>query len=85
MQKNQVKIEDIISFNELESPEDIYIGDILIIPGGKMPSPKPLQPLTPLAQNYFICPVFGGCKITQGLHFFTMQSIFQTESAENQF
>jgi len=69
--KYQAKIEDIISFNELESPDDIYVGDILIIPGGKMPSPKPVsQPLTPLAQNYFICPVFGGCKITQGLHFY---------------
>jgi LysM repeat protein len=67
--KYQAKIEDIISFNELESPDDIYIGDILIIPGGKMPSPKPApQPLTPLAQGYFICPVAGGCRITQGLH-----------------
>jgi murein DD-endopeptidase MepM/ murein hydrolase activator NlpD len=69
--KYQAKIEDIISFNELESPDDIYIGDILIIPGGKMPSPKPApQPLAPLAQGYFICPVAGGCRITQGLHFY---------------
>jgi murein DD-endopeptidase MepM/ murein hydrolase activator NlpD len=69
--KYQAKIEDIISFNELESPNDIYIGDILIIPGGKMPLPKPApQPLIPLAQNYFICPVFGGCRITQGLHWY---------------
>ncbi len=69
--KYQAKIEDIISFNELESPDDIYIGDILIIPGGKMPSPKPTpQPLTPLAQGYFICPVAGGCRITQGLHWY---------------
>ena len=70
-EKYQAKIEDIISFNELESPDDIYIGDILIIPGGKMPSPKPApQPLTPLAQGYFICPVAGGCRITQGLHWY---------------
>jgi murein DD-endopeptidase MepM/ murein hydrolase activator NlpD len=70
-QKYQVKVEDIVSFNELENENDIYIGDILIIPGGKMPSPKPVsQPLTPLAQSYFICPVFGGCKITQGLHWY---------------
>jgi len=69
--KYQAKIEDIISFNELENENDIYIGDILIIPGGKMPSPKPTsQLLTPLAQNYFICPVAGGCRITQGLHFY---------------
>ena len=69
--KYQAKIEDIISFNELENENDIYIGDILIIPGGKMPSPKPApQPLTPLAQGYFICPVAGGCRITQGLHWY---------------
>ena len=69
--KYQAKIEDIVSFNELENENDIYIGDILIIPGGKMPSLKPApQPLTPLAQGYFICPVAGGCRITQGLHFY---------------
>jgi murein DD-endopeptidase MepM/ murein hydrolase activator NlpD len=69
--KYQAKIEDIISFNELENENDIYIGDILIIPGGKMPSPKPApQPFTPLAQGYFICPVAGGCRITQGLHWY---------------
>jgi murein DD-endopeptidase MepM/ murein hydrolase activator NlpD len=69
--KYQAKIEDIISFNELENENDIYIGDILIIPGGKMPSPKPApQPLTPLAQGYFICPVAGGCRISQGLHWY---------------
>jgi len=69
--KYQAKIEDIVSFNELENENDIYIGDILIIPGGKMPSLKPApQPLTPLAQGYFICPVAGGCRITQGLHWY---------------
>jgi murein DD-endopeptidase MepM/ murein hydrolase activator NlpD len=69
--KYQAKIEDIVSFNELENENDIYIGDILIIPGGKMPSPKPVsQPLAPLAQGYFICPVAGGCRITQGLHWY---------------
>jgi murein DD-endopeptidase MepM/ murein hydrolase activator NlpD len=69
--KYQAKIEDIISFNELENENDIYIGDILIIPGGKMPLPKPApQPLAPLAQGYFICPVAGGCRITQGLHWY---------------
>jgi murein DD-endopeptidase MepM/ murein hydrolase activator NlpD len=69
--KYQAKIEDILSFNELENENDIYIGDILIIPGGKIPSPKSApQPLTPLAQGYFICPVAGGCRITQGLHWY---------------
>jgi LysM repeat protein len=69
--KYQAKIEDIISFNELESPDDIYIGDILIIPGGKMPSPKSVpKPTTTLVEGYFICPVAGGCRITQGVHWY---------------
>jgi murein DD-endopeptidase MepM/ murein hydrolase activator NlpD len=80
--KYQAKIEDIISFNELEDENDIYIHDILVIPGGKMPPPpkpkekritqvtSPNQPLIPLANGYFICPVAGGCKITQGLHWY---------------
>ena len=69
--KYQVKIETIISFNELENPDDIYIGDILIIPGGKIPPSKSTPtPFTPLARGYFICPVAGGCKITQGLHWY---------------
>lgn len=71
-QMYQAKVEDIISFNELQSPDDIYIGDILIVPGGKMPSPSSvsLPSLIPLPGSYFICPVSGGCKITQGLHWY---------------
>jgi murein DD-endopeptidase MepM/ murein hydrolase activator NlpD len=80
--KYQAKVEDIVAFNELEGENDIYIGDILVIPGGKMPPPpKPVKkkfysppvleiPSTSLANGYFICPVAGGCRITQGLHFY---------------
>jgi len=80
--KYQAKIENIISFNELSDPNDIYVGDILIIPDGKMPPPpKPKEKKIvqkpslislsrPLANSYFICPVAGGCRITQGLHFY---------------
>ena len=76
--KYQAKMEDIISFNELEKEKDIFVGDILIIPGGKKPPPQkkivqkapPSPSLIPLAKGYFICPVAGGCKITQGLHFY---------------
>ncbi len=70
--KYQAKVEDIISFNELESPDDLSVGDILIVPGGKLP-PKtiPSRPqLSPLAKSFFICPVAGGCKITQRLHWY---------------
>lgn len=62
--------EDIISYNDLANQDDIYIGDILIIPGGIMP--KAAAPLinsqAPLADNFFIFPTQG--KITQGLHYF---------------
>ena len=62
--------DDIISFNGLANQDDIYIGDILIIPGGVMP--KNAAPLSndqiPLANNYFIYPAEGD--ITQGLHYF---------------
>jgi murein DD-endopeptidase MepM/ murein hydrolase activator NlpD len=70
------KIEDIIAFNEL-SDENIYPGDIIIIPDGKMPAkPFPVQypaPSIPLPSSYFLCPIplsNGVCQITQGLHYY---------------
>lgn len=68
----------IIAFNELSNQDDIYIGDILIIPDGKMPS-KPKQQIavnpapqkqTPIASSYFIYPVSSPYLITQGLHWY---------------
>ncbi|HOK00645.1 MAG TPA: LysM peptidoglycan-binding domain-containing protein [Candidatus Pacearchaeota archaeon] len=70
-------IQEIISFNNLES-EDIYIGDILIIPNGKIPTPvktnkQYVQSSTviynkiPVGSSYFICPT-SSCKISQYLH-----------------
>jgi len=62
---------NIISFNGLANEDDIYIGDILIVPGGVMPKKatpvaKPAQ--IPMASNYFIFPTQG--TITQGLHYY---------------
>lgn len=70
--KYQGKVEEIISFNELSSEGDIYVGDIIIIPNGTMPTPKITSSpkLVPLRSSYFICPVAGGCRITQGLHWY---------------
>lgn len=74
----RANLDEIISYNQLKSFE-IFPGDILIIPGGKMPSSKKgkketlklaANNLTPLSSAYFICPVSGGCKITQSLHFY---------------
>lgn len=66
--------DSIISFNNLVDENDIYIGDIVIIPGGKVPTKlaktKTFAPSDqiPVASSYFICPVVGPCKLTQGLH-----------------
>jgi len=79
--KYQAKVEEIIAFNELEGENNIYIGDILVIPGGKMPKPKSnnsnsssknivIYPSNTLSSGYFICPVAGGCRITQSLHWY---------------
>lgn len=67
------KVEEVLSFNELSSEGDIYIGDVIIIPNGIMPAPTVVsspQLVIPLASSYFICPVAGGCRITQGLHWY---------------
>ena len=57
--------DEIVDFNSL-SEEDIFIGDIVIIPNGEMPTRIASIALTPLAQSYFIFPCEG--TITQGLH-----------------
>lgn len=64
--KYKGEIEEIVSFNELSGEGDIYIGDMLIIPGGKMPRVATKVASIPLANTYFIFPVEG--KITQGAH-----------------
>jgi murein DD-endopeptidase MepM/ murein hydrolase activator NlpD len=64
------KPESIISYNDLTNQDDIYIGDILIIPGGVITrkAPQLSNNQIPLANNFFIFPVEG--RITQGLHYF---------------
>lgn len=66
------KTQDIVSFNGLLEQGDIFVGDILIVPGGTMPAPS-LQYASkwvPLASSYFICPITEPCRITQGLHWY---------------
>jgi len=66
--KYKADIKKIIEFNELEN-EEIFAGDILIIPDGVMPLPStPRYAEIPLASSYFIFPTTG--RITQGLHWF---------------
>ena len=66
--KYKADIDKIIAFNELSGKGDIYIGDILIIPDGKMPPALRRTPIRqiPLAEGYFILPARG--RISQGLH-----------------
>jgi len=64
---------EIISYNDLGSSGDIYIGDVIIIPNGKMP--KKVTPTTTsqtyaqtvVPNSYFIVPTVG--LVTQGAHY----------------
>jgi len=72
------EVSKIIAFNELSEEDDIYIGDILVIPDGVIPS-KPKQQIAkkslpsnqiPITSSYFIVPVSSPYLITQGLHWY---------------
>jgi len=61
----------IVAYNALATEDDIYIGDILIVPDGVMPPPTIYAPAyVPIASSYFICPISSPCRITQGLHWY---------------
>ena len=65
------KTEDIVALNGLSGEGDIFIGDILIVPGGFMPQkliPSIGIGITPLADSFFIFPAEG--QISQGLHYY---------------
>ena len=70
-QKYKAEDDEIIAFNTLSNQDDIYIGDILIVPEGTMP--KKAAPIinnnqTPLANNFFIYPTSG--RISQRTHYY---------------
>ena len=60
--------EEIITFNNLTNEGDIFIGDILIIPGGVMPAKPLVSIVAPLADNFFIYPAEG--TVTQRTHYY---------------
>jgi len=66
----QAEADEIVSFNALANQDDIFAGDLLIIPDGEMPKVVPRYTQVPLSQNPFICPIPAPCRITQGLHWF---------------
>ncbi len=61
----QVKAQKIADANNLDSVNDIFAGDLLVIPGG---APLPVSSYIPLANSYFIYPIPAPHYITQGLH-----------------
>jgi murein DD-endopeptidase MepM/ murein hydrolase activator NlpD len=67
--KYKVGVDDIVSFNGLSDEDDIFIGDLLVIPGGRMPK-RTVVRYAPLARSYFICPISKPCRLTQNLHWY---------------
>lgn len=64
--------DEIIEFNSLEDNGNVFIGDILIVPNGKMPktttqSVATAAPQITMPNSYFIAPTTG--IVTQGAHF----------------
>ncbi len=83
-EKYKANIDDIIAYNGLSGENDIFIGDVLVVPNGQIvpvAAPKKTANLASgqsvsqsssgvsLPNNYFLCPVGSACKRTQGLHF----------------
>ncbi len=67
------KVEEIVAFNYLADEDDIYIGDIIIVPNGTMPvlsiQKQQAPSSVPLANSYFICPT-STCSVSQWLHWY---------------
>ena len=61
----EVKAQKIADANNLDSVNDIFAGDLLVIPRG---APLPVSSYIPLANSYFIYPIPAPYHITQGLH-----------------
>ena len=82
--KYSAKVSEIISFNELDCEREsceIFPGDILLIPGGKILTPQKIFPELPVVSNFFICPL-PPCRITQGLHWFNAVDFSNSKCGE---
>jgi murein DD-endopeptidase MepM/ murein hydrolase activator NlpD len=62
------KESEILSFNQMNNANSIFVGDLLIIPGGEKPAQPRIIAQQPIASSYFIQPTAG--RITQGLHYY---------------
>ena len=65
------KISEIIAVNNLSGEGNIFIGDILVIPNGKIPvsASSTYAAYIPVGSSYFIAPL-AKYTITQGLHWY---------------
>lgn len=64
-------VSEIALINNLDEENRIYTGDLLIIPGGRPPTPSlTSSSYVPLANHYFIYPIPAPHRITQKLHSF---------------
>ena len=71
--KYKGNLSETIVFNELTNENEVFAGDIVIVPGGQLPPPlvkKPASTWAPLVAGYFICPISAPCRVTQGLHWY---------------
>jgi hypothetical protein len=64
----EADIDEMLYFNDITDPDQIFVGDLLIIPNGTKPAKLPAGRLTQLADGYFFRPVAASYHITQGLH-----------------
>lgn len=66
--KYEAKADDVVSFNNLSGEGDIFVGDVLVVPGGVMPSKPVVSIQTSLPDSFFIFSTEG--TVTQGLHYY---------------
>ncbi|MDP2926895.1 MAG: M23 family metallopeptidase [bacterium] len=73
VRKYKGNLDETIAFNELANENEVFAGDIVLIPNGLLPPlpvKKPASTWAPLVAGYFICPISAPCRVTQGLHWY---------------
>lgn len=73
VQRYRANLENTLRYNALDNENEVFVGDIIIVPDGKMPLPvaqKPIPSYAPVKSGYFIAPLPAGYRRTQGLHWY---------------
>ncbi len=94
IKKYRGNLDETIAFNELANENEVFAGDIVIIPNGFLSPPpvkKPVSTRAPLvagypayseANVYFICPIGDPCRVTQGLHWYNAVDLSRGQCGE---